>query len=52
MIRHPRTTQERRENQEEYGRASRGPKRLAQAYDDMSPRSTRSWKKHRKHQWK
>lgn len=54
FYRHPKTTQERRLYDEEYGRSRRSTSRLIDAWDD-TPRSDwreRSWKKHRRHQWK
>lgn len=58
-FRYPRTTQERRENQEEYFdgvflpcRGSRKPHRIIEAWDDI-PRSTdRCWKRYRQTQYK
>lgn len=54
IYRHPRTTQERRAWDPEYGRAKRSPWRLVNAWDDV-PRdnwNTRSWKRYRSHQWR
>jgi hypothetical protein len=53
-LRHPKTTQERRKFDKKYGRRKRCPSRLPDTYDDM-PRSDiedRSWKRHRKTQYK
>jgi hypothetical protein len=57
FLRHPRTTQERRANSKgfrhEYKvRARRNQKNLVEAWDDIWNRSQRSWKKHRKTQYK
>ncbi len=53
-LRYPKTTQERRLWDEEYGRAKRSPHNLVNAWDDIgrSDATHRSWKRHRKTQWK
>lgn len=51
-MRHPHTTQERREGQEGWSRSCRNMRNLPSAWDDFWIRSQRSWKEHRKHQWK
>jgi hypothetical protein len=50
--RHMRTTQERRHWDSEYGRASRSPRKLPSWYDDIPRHTERSWKRHRRSQWK
>ena len=52
LMRFPRTTQERRSNQEGWSRPRRRPHRLVHAWDETFRRPQRSWKKHRRHQWK
>ncbi len=54
LFRHPKTTQERRKYDKEYGRGRRSPKHLTHAWDDMPRRDIedRSWKRHRKTQYK
>jgi len=57
FMRYPRTTQERRANsrgmRHEYKiRARRNQKNLVEAWDDIWERSQRSWKKHRRTQYK
>jgi hypothetical protein len=51
-LRHPRTTQERREWSPEFGRAKRSRKRLVEAWDDIVTSEQRSWKEHRRTQWR
>jgi hypothetical protein len=53
-LRRPRTTQERRAWDPEFGRAKRSPCRLPQAWDDILIQSqeSRSWKRHRSTQYK
>lgn len=61
-MRKPRTTQERRVNGkrcylliDDYKvniRASRNMSNLVEAWDDIWNTGQRSWKKHRKHQWR
>jgi hypothetical protein len=53
-LRNIRTTQERKNNQDGWCRAKRRPHRLPNAWDDIPRRDVydRSWKRHRKHQWK
>ena len=51
-LRHPRTTAERRANEDGWCRSKRNPHRLPQAYDDIVIRTQRSWKSYRKTQWK
>jgi hypothetical protein len=48
-LRHPKTTKERRENQDGWNRFKRN--HLPQAYDDISRTIQRSWKSHRKNQY-
>jgi hypothetical protein len=50
--RHPKTTQERRLWDDEYGRTRRSPRRLPNAYDDVCRCFQRSWKEHRRTQYK
>lgn len=50
--RRPRTTQERRFWDPEFGRASRSLRRLPEAWGDNWARPTRSWKRHRPTQYK
>jgi len=50
-IRHPRTTAERRANQEGWERPRRRPHLLPNTYDDLWVRSDKSWKKKRKKQY-
>lgn len=51
--RKPRTTQERRANQEkQWRRHKRSTKRLVDAWDDIIVYDQRSWKKHRKKQYR
>jgi len=47
-LRHPKTTQERRESQEGWGRPRRNVANLVEAYDDVPRSIQRSWKEHRK----
>ncbi len=47
-LRHPKTTQERRESQEGWGRCRRNLHNMVQAYDDIPRTVQRSWKEHRK----
>lgn len=51
-MRHIRTTQERREGQEGWSRPCRNMKNLPEYRDEFWVRPQRSWKEHRKHQWK
>lgn len=62
-LKHPKTTQEKRMNQETfdsvYGifkivRAKRNPRNLPDAWDDIrkTDASNRNWKRYRKTQWK
>ena len=51
-MRHPRTTQERRESLDGWGRPCRNNHNLVQAWDDIWMRYQRSWKKYRKTQYK
>ena len=44
MLRHPRTTQEARA-EDEYTRAKRRKNNLPQAYDDIFPSEEKSWKR-------
>lgn len=44
MLRHPRTTQEARA-EDEYTRAKRSRRRLPNAYDDIFPSQEKSWKR-------
>jgi hypothetical protein len=50
--RHPHTTQERRLWDEEFGRNRRSPRCLPEAYDDIIRTVQRSWKEHRRSQYK
>jgi hypothetical protein len=50
-LRHPHTTQERRESLDGWGRPCRNNHNLAQAWDDIWIRYQRSWKKYRKTQY-
>ena len=54
LFRHPRTTQERRLYDKEYGRKRRGPSHLPNTYDDLIRKDIedRSWKRHRRTQYK
>jgi len=54
LLRHPKTTQERRSYDKEYGRKRRSPSRLPHTWDDIPrrDRDDRSWKRHRKTQYK
>lgn len=47
-----RTTQERRRWDAEFSRAARSWKRLPDAWDERPLRYQRTWKRHRKTQWK
>lgn len=53
-LRHPKTTQERRNYDKKYGRKKRAPHRLVSVWDDMPRKDIedRSWKRHRKTQYK
>jgi hypothetical protein len=58
-FRNPKTTQERRmagavmtEEGEPPPRAARGPKHLVTAWDDIPRGFDRTWKRHRRAQWK
>lgn len=51
-LRHPKTTSERRDNQDGWGRPCRNKQNLPNAWDDMPIHHQRTWKKFRKHQWK
>lgn len=53
-LRNPRTTQEKRANQGGWRRAKRKPKNLPNAWDDIlrSDMNHRTWKRHRRTQWK
>jgi hypothetical protein len=53
-LRNPRTTQERRANQDWPVRGRRLPNRLPEAWDDVPRRDAddRSWKRHRRTQYK
>ena len=51
-LRHPKTTQERRANQDEWGRARRNKANLVEAWDDVSRLGQRCWKEQRKTQYK
>ena len=50
-LRHPKTTQERRESQEGWGRPRRNMRNLVQAYDDIPRQAQRSWKEYRKEKY-
>lgn len=52
--RHIGTTPERRANQDGWCRPARRPHVLPNAWDDLmrGDRNHRTWKRHRKHQWK
>lgn len=52
--RRPKTTQERRANQDGWCRPSRRPRQLPNAWDDLMRGDIdyRSWKYYRKNQWK
>lgn len=50
-MRHPRTTAERRANQDEWARPKRRPHLLPNTYDDIWVRSSKSWKEKRKKQY-
>lgn len=50
-MRHPRTTAERRANQEGWERPRRRPHLLPNTYDDLWVRSNKSWKNKRKTQY-
>jgi hypothetical protein len=58
FLRRPKTTHERRANQEwrdvefKFCRANRRPKRLPNSWDDIITHSDRCWKSHRKTQYK
>jgi hypothetical protein len=58
IMRRPRTTQERRANQEwrvvdfKWCRASRHPKRLVDAWDDIMSHHDNCWKSHRLTQYR
>ena len=52
FLRDMRTTQERRAWDEEYGRAARSAHRLVDAWDDVCRHFERSWKRHRRTQYK
>jgi hypothetical protein len=52
FYRAPKTTQERRKWDDEYGRTRRSRQRLVNAWDDMIRCVQRSWKVHRKTQYK
>lgn len=51
-LRQPKTTQERRLWDSEYGRSRRAPHRLPEAWDDIHRQVQRSWKEHRRTQYK
>ena len=51
-FRHPHTQQERRESQDFPVRAKRRWKYLSTAWDDIKVHAERSWKKHRRTQYK
>jgi hypothetical protein len=52
-IRHPKTNHERKANQDcIWNRPSRNPHRIPTAYDDLWIIGERSWKSHRKTQYK
>jgi hypothetical protein len=53
-FRHPRTTQERRKYDKQYGRKRRSPRNLPNTYDDLirRDRDDKSWKRHRRTQYK
>lgn len=55
-LRHPKTTQERREHSDpetaEYVRAKRAPMNLPNYYDDAPRGKQKSWKKQRRQRWK
>ena len=51
-LRHPRTLQEKKENQDSWGRDKRKPKRLPDLYDDIKKAVQRCWKKYRKTQYR
>lgn len=51
-LRNPRTTQERRANQDGYCRGRRSPHRLPSSWDDILVQTERSWKRTRKTQYK
>lgn len=52
-LRHPKTTQEIRMWDRQYGRANRSPRHLPTLYDDIpTPYNVRCWKKYRKTQYK
>ena len=50
-MRHPRTTAEKRANQEGWERPRRRPHLLPDTYDDLWVRGNKSWKEHRKTQY-
>jgi hypothetical protein len=52
FMRHPKTTQERRQNQDGWGRPCRSLHSLVNAWDDIWRRNQRCWKKQRKTQYK
>lgn len=51
-MRHPKTTQERRQNQDGWCRPVRGMKRLPNSYDDYWVRAEKCWKSYRTTQYR
>ncbi len=52
FFRHPKTVQEKRLWDREYGRARRSPRQLIDAWEDITRQVQRSWKLHRRTQYK
>lgn len=50
-LRYPKTTQEKKANQENWHRGKRSVKRLPDAYDDYFVKIEKCWKYHRKTQY-
>lgn len=51
-LRYPRTAQEKRANQEGWERPSRNVKNLVDVWDELWRKPQRSWKRHRRTQYK
>lgn len=51
-LRRPKTSNERRQNVDGYGRAKRSGKNLPNSWDDLWRTPERNWKRHRKTQYK
>lgn len=51
-MRHPKTTQERRQNQDGWSRPARRPHNLPDYRDEFWVRTQKSWKSHRQEQYR